>query len=211
MAQTNSTNASREPGHELDAPPWLRVESTLMATANAIRDAYDCRLAPLGLTLSTASLLAYVADFGPVNQTRVAEHLGQGRAVTGTQIDKLESLGMVERRPDPSDRRVWLVAITKAGSSLATSIADVDRIFRAELREGISRADRQHLASLLVRLHANIDRANGAASTADTEPTHTDTSTDTSTDTIATITDSTIDTTIDSTIENTIDNEGATS
>jgi len=133
-----------------------------MATANAIRDAYDCRLAPLGLNLSTASLLSYVADFGPVNQTRVAEHLGQGRAVTGTQIDKLEALGLVERRPDASDRRVWLVAITRAGTDLATSIADVDRIFRAELREGISRSDRQTLASLLVRLHDNIHRSNGS-------------------------------------------------
>jgi MarR family transcriptional regulator for hemolysin len=163
MAQTNSTTAAGggEPGHELDAPPWLRVESTLMATANAIRDAYDCRLAPLGLNLSTASLLAYVADFGPVNQTRVAEHLGQGRAVTGTQIDKLESRGVVERRPDPSDRRVWLVAITASGTELAASIADVDRIFRAELREGISRADRQTLAGLLVRLHDNIHRSSG--------------------------------------------------
>ncbi len=119
MSQTNSMSETGggEPSHELDAPPWLRVESTLMATATAIRDAYDCRLAPLGLNLSTASLLSYVADFGPVNQTRVAEHLGQGRAVTGTQIDKVEALGFVERRPDPSDRRVWLVAITPSGAA----------------------------------------------------------------------------------------------
>ena len=126
------------PSHELDAPPWLRVESTLMATATAIREAYDSRLAPLGLNLSTASLLAYVADFGPVNQSRVAEHLGQGRAVTGTQIDKLESLGLVERRPEPTDRRVWLVVITPGGTELAGAIGDVDRVLRAELREGIS-------------------------------------------------------------------------
>jgi MarR family transcriptional regulator for hemolysin len=169
MAQTNSSRETgrgdARPGHELDAPPWLRVESTLMATANAIRDAYDCRLAPLGLNLSTASLLAYVTDFGPVNQTRVAEHLGQGRAVTGTQIDKLEALGLVERRPDPSDRRVWLVAITPSGSKLAAAIADVDRVFRAELRAGISRADRQTLAGLLLRLHDNIHRSNTSVGT----------------------------------------------
>ena len=71
-----------------------------MATANAIRAAYDERLSGLGLTLSLASLISYVADFGPVNQTRVAEHLGQGRAVTGTHIDRLESQGLVERLPD---------------------------------------------------------------------------------------------------------------
>jgi DNA-binding MarR family transcriptional regulator len=130
-----------------------------MSTANAIRAAYDERLAGLGLTLSLASLLSYVADYGPVNQTRVAEHLGQGRAVTGTQIDRLQADGLVERRPDPNDRRVWLVAITAAGSTTVASIADVDRILRAELREGISRADRQTLAATLVRLQANLHRS----------------------------------------------------
>lgn len=134
-----------------------------MATAAAIRDAYDWRLASLGVNLSTASLLAYVSDFGPVNQTRAAEHLGQGRAVTGTQVDKLESLGLVERRPDPMDRRAWLVAITPSGTELAEAIADVDRVFRAELREGISRADRQVLAGLLVRLQHNIHRSTDPA------------------------------------------------
>jgi DNA-binding MarR family transcriptional regulator len=156
-AQGAATSAGL--GHELDAPPWLRVESTLMATANAIRAAYDERLAHLGLTLSLASLLAYVADFGPVNQTRAAEHLGQGRAVTGTQIDRLEALGHVERRPDPNDRRVWLVAITPSGLELSAAIADVDRVLRSELRAGISRADRQTLAATLVRLQQNLHQS----------------------------------------------------
>ena len=171
MGQTNATSrpvsgsGDDRPSHELDAPPWLRVESTIMATANAIHDAYDCRLAPLGLTLSTASLLAYIADFGPVSQTRAAEHLGQGRAVTGTQVDKLEARGLVERRPDPDDRRVWLVAITAAGSELAAALAEVDRVLRAELRAGISRSDRQTLAGLLVRLHDNLQRSIHVADT----------------------------------------------
>lgn len=156
-------------GHELDAPPWLRVESTLMATANAIRGAYDERLAGLGLTLSLASLLAYVADYGPVSQTRAAEHLGQGRAVTGTQIDRLEALGHVERRPDPRDRRVWLVAIRPSGLELAASIAAVDQVLRSELRSGISRADRQTLAATLVRLQQNLHRS---AHQPDNQPKH---------------------------------------
>ncbi len=172
MATTNATNGEHvQPTHELDAPPWLRVESTLMATANAIRDEYDVRLAPLGLTLSTASLLAYIGEFGPVPQTRAAEHLGQGRAVTGTQVDKLQSLGLVERLPDPADRRVWLVAITDDGRDLAARIAEIDEVFRADLRDGISRADRQTLAALLVRLHHNIHRSQQSTSTTPTTKT----------------------------------------
>jgi DNA-binding MarR family transcriptional regulator len=153
MAETNRLE------HELDAPPWRRVESTLIAAADGIRDVYDQRLAPLGLTLSTASLLAYICEFGPLTQTRAAEHLGQGRAVTGTHVDKLERGGLVMRRPDPNDRRVWLLVATDAGRRTADDVAEVDRVLRAELRDGISRADRQMLANLLLRLQTTIHRS----------------------------------------------------
>ena len=156
QAAANRATNDGLPSHELDAPPWLRVESTLMATAQAIREAYDVRLAPVGLTLSLASLLAYVAEFGPVNQTRAAEHLGQGRAATGSQVDRLQELGLIERRPDPDDRRVWMVAITPAGKAKATEVAEVDAVLRAALRSGISRAERQDLAAVLVRLQNNV-------------------------------------------------------
>jgi MarR family transcriptional regulator for hemolysin len=145
-----------QPSHELDAPPWRRVDSTLISTAEAIRARYDERLAPLGLTLSTASLLAYVAEFGPVNQTRAAEHLDQGRASTGAQVDRLEALGLLERRPHPDDRRAWLLASTEAGSAMAARIAECDAVLRDELRVGISRDERQQLARLLVRLQHNL-------------------------------------------------------
>lgn len=139
-----------------------------MATANAIRSVYDDRFADLNLNLSLASLLAYVAEFGPVNQTRAAEHLGQGRAVTGTQIDRLEADGLVQRCPDPADRRVWLLAITEAGRHLVQEVLAIDTDVRAELRSGISRAERQALNALLVRLQHNLaaaDRAGGITTT----------------------------------------------
>ena len=85
--------------HELDGPPWLRVESTLMATARLIREAYDHRFAPLDLNLTHASILVYVSDFGPVTQTKIADHLGQGRAATGATLDRLQERGLVERSP----------------------------------------------------------------------------------------------------------------
>lgn len=147
--------------HELDAPPWRRVESTLMATASAIRSCYDARLAPLGLTLSTAMLLSYVNEFGPVNQTRAAEHLGQGRAATGAQVDRLEALGLIERREAVDDRRVWMLAVTPEGAAMAERIARCDAVLREELRAGFTRAERQQLAQLLIRLQHNLLAAQG--------------------------------------------------
>ena len=145
--------------HELDAPPWSRVESTIVAAAADIRRLYDDRFAPIDLTLSLASLLCYVADFGPVSQTRAADHLRQGRAVTGTQVDRLEQRGLIKRLPDPNDRRVWLVEATSQGAALAAQAVDIDVVVRAELRSGIPRQERQALANILVRLQHNISGA----------------------------------------------------
>jgi DNA-binding MarR family transcriptional regulator len=142
--------------HELDAPPWLRVESTLMATARLVRGAFDARLAPLDVNLTQASLLGYIAEFGGTSQTQLADRLGIGRASIGAVVDQLEARRLVERQPNPADRRVWLVAITEQGSDMATQISEVDAVLRAELRRGIGREERQALAWVMTRLQQNL-------------------------------------------------------
>jgi DNA-binding MarR family transcriptional regulator len=145
--------------HELDSPPWLRVESTLMATARLVRVAFDTRLACLDLNLTQASLLGYVNEFGATTQTDLADHLGIGRAAIGSVIDRLQARGLVERQPKPDDRRVWLVAITDAGTELAAQVNDVDQVLRAELRKGLGREERQALAWFMTRLQQNLATA----------------------------------------------------
>jgi len=142
--------------HELDAPPWSRVESTLMATARLIRQAYDRRLAPLDVNLTQATVLAYLAEFGAATQTMIAGHLGQGRAATGVTIDRLHERGMVMRAADPVDRRVWIVRLTSVGFNLVDRIETVDEVLREELREGILRSERRALAALLQKLQDNL-------------------------------------------------------
>ncbi len=142
--------------HELDAPPWLRVESTIMATARAIRQSYDQRFSDLDLNLSEASVLAYVAEHGALSQTQIAKSLGLGRAATGALIDVLEDRALVQRLTDPDDRRVWLVEITIAGKELLEEVYVRDQILRKQLRNGITRQERQQLAAVLVRLGNNL-------------------------------------------------------
>jgi MarR family transcriptional regulator, transcriptional regulator for hemolysin len=144
-------------GHELDTPPWRRLDGTIMATARAIRRAYDQALGDIGLTLPEASLLAYIAEIDPQTQTRLAERLAIGKAALGARIDRLEQMDAIQRRPHPTDRRVWLVHLTDNGSDYVASINDIDRRLREQLRRGISRQDRQQLAHTLTRLQLNID------------------------------------------------------
>jgi len=159
IAESAVTSSIGPSSHELDAPPWRRVESTIASTASDIRALYDHRFAKLMLTLSLASLLCYLEDFGPVTQTRAADHLRQGRAATGNQIDRLEARGLIERLPDSADRRVWLVQLTPDGKKLAAAAVEIDIVVRRELRAGVSREERQALANVLVRLQENISTA----------------------------------------------------
>jgi MarR family transcriptional regulator, transcriptional regulator for hemolysin len=145
--------------HELDAPPWQRVESTLMSTARTLREAFDVRFAPLGLNLTQAMVVAYVNEFGPINQTQIADHLRVGRAIVGAIVDRLQERQLLERQPDPVDRRVWQVGITAQGTIVAAQIATIDEVLRGQLRHGISREERLALASLMSRLQHNLVKA----------------------------------------------------
>lgn len=127
-----------------------------MGASRALRRAYDHRLAPLGLNLSEASVLAFCSERGPLTQTQIADRIGMGRASAGALIDNLERRDLLVRRPDPMDRRVWLVATTPAACPVVAKIAQEDATLRQELRSGISRTERQRLARTLVRLQANL-------------------------------------------------------
>lgn len=141
--------------HALNAPPWQRIETTMMSTARNIRLAYDNCFEPLGLNLSQASLVGYIAENGPMNQTQLAAALVLGRAATGSLVDQLEKRGLVQRAPDPDDRRVWLVENTAQGAAMAIEIVSIDEQLRKRVRVGISREERQQLADLLLRMSAN--------------------------------------------------------
>lgn len=142
--------------HELDAPPWLRVESTLMATARLIRREYDSELAVLGLNLTSASLLMYVVEKDSLNQTALARRLDVGRAAAGLVIDGLENAGLVKRQPDEDDRRTRLVVPTADGNELAARVAQIDIGIRDCLRSGVSRAARLQLSELLMQMQQNL-------------------------------------------------------
>jgi len=127
----------------------------MMSAARNIRLAYDHCFEPLDLNLSQASLIGYIAENGPMNQTQLAAALVLGRAATGSVVDQLEKRGLVQRVPDPDDRRVWLVENTAAGSDASIEIVSIDEQLRKSMRVGITRAERQQLADLLMRMSAN--------------------------------------------------------
>jgi DNA-binding MarR family transcriptional regulator len=71
-----------------------------------------------GLTLAQARALGFAAA-EPLSQRRLAEHFGCDPSNISLLVDRLVERKLVERRPDPRDGRVKLVAATDAGRDVA--------------------------------------------------------------------------------------------
>jgi DNA-binding MarR family transcriptional regulator len=106
----------------------------------------------------------------PGSQLELAHHLGVDRTVMTYLLDDLEGAGLIERHPDPADRRARRILVTAAGRD---RLADLDRRLRAaeqQVLAGLGNdADRQAFRMLLRQLatHANaLDPAPSACTIA---------------------------------------------
>lgn len=71
---------------------------------------------------------------GPAAAGPLADALGFDRSVLSRQLHQLERLGLVERAPDPADRRVVVVSATPTAVERMQALRDVDRdAFRSRL------------------------------------------------------------------------------
>ena len=105
-------------GHGLvEVADRLRLSTTRLA--RRLRQQSDADLTPTQL-----AALATLHRLGPVPVGTLAE-VEQVSAPTATKVvGRLHAAGLVDRRPDPADRRVSLVALTPAGEDLLTEIRD---------------------------------------------------------------------------------------
>ncbi|GGM58289.1 MarR family transcriptional regulator [Longimycelium tulufanense] len=68
------------------------------------------------------------------------------------RLDRLEQRGLVEREPDPHDRRGVLVRLTETGRDLVDAVLGTHVEREKQLLAGLDESDQRHLADLLQRL-----------------------------------------------------------
>jgi MarR family transcriptional regulator for hemolysin len=79
----------------------------------AVNDA----MSECGLSLARTKVLTRLAEQGPTRQSTLAVDFGLAPHSITDIVDALERQGLAERRPDATDRRAKLVAITDAGEA----------------------------------------------------------------------------------------------
>jgi DNA-binding MarR family transcriptional regulator len=123
-----------------------------------IRAEMDRRIsdAGLGLTPGEARALAHAARAGLVRQNVLAERIGIEAMTLSTYIDRLETKGLVERVPDPDDRRAKLVRLTVAASDALGGVNAAAASIRAEASASMTAADWTALLRLLRQARDNL-------------------------------------------------------
>lgn len=127
--------------------------SFLLARANALSlSAGNAALAPHGLKARSYAVLAFVAGDAFPSQREVAAFLRLDPSQVVALVDDLQSRGLVERRPDPADRRANVVHATDAGRALHARARESAQEAERSLHAGLDADERDELAALLRRI-----------------------------------------------------------
>ena len=142
----------REP--DLDAAS-LHVVGRLLRVAAEVSRVRERALKEFHLTIGDFDVLATLLRMsGPAGLN--AKHLSNSALITSgamtTRLDRLERAGLIERRPDPEDRRGVLVRLTRRGRQTAgaavRAVLSAHDDYLAELPE----KDRDRLVTALRKL-----------------------------------------------------------
>jgi DNA-binding MarR family transcriptional regulator len=109
-------------------------------------------LEPLGIGPRDFLLMRFVAASEGQSQQALAERLQVPPSRMVALVDHLEDAGLVERRPDPEDRRVRGLHLTRKGRGVLERAAKIAIDYETQLCAGINREEREQLIDLLQRL-----------------------------------------------------------
>jgi DNA-binding MarR family transcriptional regulator len=164
--------------HPHTPEPELEAYSLLMQINSMLEifNRYDLR--GEGLTVPQFTILNHATPEGIPLSEISARMLCDNSNLTGI-VDRLISKGLVERRPDPQDRRVSLICLTAAGAEKLRQIRPRHHASISQRMHGLSKHQVQQLRDLLYSLHESLEnvleserstQSNGARQNGISEP-----------------------------------------
>ncbi len=136
--------------------PGLNIGFLLSDTSRMLRRIFNERLTHLGLTQAQWRAMAHLSRHEGLNQVSLADRLDVQPITVARLIDKLVAAQLVERRPDPNDRRAQRLFLTAQAVPVLEQIWDVADETYAVVLKGMSDEERDLLIDLLTRMQTNI-------------------------------------------------------
>jgi DNA-binding MarR family transcriptional regulator len=125
-------------------------------TSRLMRRLFNRRASALGVTSAQWRVMFWLGRQPGSKQVELAEKLDVEPITAGRTIDRLEEAGLVERRPDPEDRRVWRLYLTEQAEPMVTRLRAVAEDVLAEVFQGVDEKEIAALRGALERLRDNV-------------------------------------------------------
>jgi DNA-binding MarR family transcriptional regulator len=110
-------------------------------------------LSPVGY-----SMLVALNDSGPRRASDLVDLFSIDKGAVSRQVGSLLDLGMIERSPDPEDRRAAILAITQEGSRRLATVAALRRREVGERLSGWSDEDLRSFVGMMARYNGALER-----------------------------------------------------
>lgn len=104
-----------------------------------------------GLNVTDMECLRLLFLKGTATPTELARHTGLTSGATTAMLDRLEKAGLIERRPNPDDRRGTLIAPLKSASDKVASWFESARKAQDELISSYSESELEIIAGVFER------------------------------------------------------------
>jgi MarR family transcriptional regulator, transcriptional regulator for hemolysin len=114
------------------------------------------RAASLGLTRAQAAVLANLARQEGINQVSLAQILELEPITLARLLDRLQAARLIERRPDPKDRRAHLLYLTEAAYPLLDRIFALAAVVREDALAGVAEPQRSLFLETLIAMKGNL-------------------------------------------------------
>jgi DNA-binding MarR family transcriptional regulator len=121
-----------------------------------LRRRFDARARALGVSRAQWQVLVALSRQEGTNQAGLAEYLEVETITLCRMVDRLQEAGLVERRPDPADRRAWKLYLTEPARPLLDQLRQLGGALVEEALNGISLPLRESLFDGLAALRNNL-------------------------------------------------------
>src|SRR5215470_9188666 len=134
-------------------PPYRRVPAYLIRRLQMISTAIVAEeFEDEDMAVSEWAVLTMIENHPEIDQSRLAEVVSIDRTNTGRLVDQLEAKGLVERRPNDSDRRVWMLRCTPLGHKIRKRLRPRALATQEKLLSCLEPAQRELFIDLMSRV-----------------------------------------------------------
>ncbi|MCR9128080.1 MAG: MarR family transcriptional regulator [Alphaproteobacteria bacterium] len=157
MDDKPATRTAGPDSRALSLPEYLPYRLSVVSNkaSGLIARAYQARF---GLTIQEWRIIAVLGAGAALTAQGLCEATAMDKVTVSRAVRRLDTRGLVTRRPNPSDKRASDITLTGEGEAIYAEVAPLALQYEQAMVDELTRAERDQLMTLLAKLEARLDK-----------------------------------------------------